>query len=204
MDPPNAMISHLRGQVEELSDEAVVIDVGGIGYEVFVPKRLLSRMPMPGKPIHLFTHDHVRDTDHQLFGFMKRDERDLFRLLLEVSGVGPKSALSLLSLMEPRELVVAIQEANVTSVARAQGVGRKTAQRVILELQNKMGAIEPLALGTPTRTGPGGDAIEALMALGASDVQAEEAVRRAQRSIPDGATTEDIVKLALRSLSIAG
>ncbi len=198
------MIAHLRGQVEELSEDAVVVDVDGVGYEVFVPERLLARMPLPGQSVRLFTHDHLRDTDHHLYGFLTREDRDLFRLLIDVNGVGPRSALSLLSMMEPRELVEAVQEANVTSVARAQGVGRKTAQRVILELQNKIGALEPLALGTPPRSGPTGEAIEALLALGASEAQAEQAVRRAQQSLDPGVATEDIVKVALRSLSLTG
>ena len=198
------MIAHLRGHVEELSEDAVVVDVNGVGYEVFVPERLLARIPLPGQSVRLFTHDHLRDTDHQLYGFLTREERDLFRLLIDVNGVGPRSALSLLSMMEPRELVEAVQEANVTSVARAQGVGRKTAQRVILELQNKIGALEPLALGTPARSGPTGEAIEVLLALGASEAQAEQAVRRAQQSLDPGMATEEIVKVALRSLSLTG
>ena len=198
------MIAHIRGVVEELSEEAVVLDVNGVGYEVFVPKRALGSIPLPGGSVRLFTHDHHRDTDHDLFGFLTRGERDLFETLLEVSGVGPRSALSLLSLMEPAQTIAAVQHGDIASLAKAQGIGRKTAQRIVLDLQNKVGALVPISLGTVPRTGSQGQAVEALIALGASEPQAEEAARRARQGLDEDASTEDIVRVALRSLTVSG
>ncbi|MDA1192339.1 MAG: Holliday junction branch migration protein RuvA [Candidatus Poribacteria bacterium] len=192
------MIAFVRGTLEEIGEDGVVLDVNGVGYEVFISKRTLGELTHLGGEMRLFTHDVIRENEHALFGFGTREERELFQVLIEISGVGPRTALNVMSIMSPKEFLVAVQEGNVISIARAQGIGKKTAQRIIVDLQNKVGALQPLALGTGTTTGVRGEATQALIALGASDMVADQAVRAAMESLPDDAAVEQIVAAALR------
>ena len=197
------MIAYLRGKFVEATEDSVVIDIQGVGYEAFVTQRALMNMPNPGAAIRLYTHDHVRADERTLFGFLRREERTLFQDLINVSGVGARSALAALSVLTPEELVAAVQSGDAAAIARARGVGKKTAQRVILDLQNKWGAIEPMELGAVHLQGPSGDAVKALVALGAEELEAEKAVREARRILGEEAAVDALVSAALQARSKA-
>ena len=198
------MIAYLRGTLEEVAEDSLVLDVNGVGYEVFIPSRLLGQLPTIGGPLQLFTHEYLRDNEHVLFGFGTREERELFRMLIQVSGVGPKSAISLIALMTPKEFLAAVQEGDVTAISRAPGIGKKTAQRLIVDLQAKVGAIRPLVLGTVAEPGVTGEAIQALVALGASEYVAEQAVREARATLGEEAALEPLIAEALRVMNTIG
>ncbi len=197
------MIVFLRGAFVEATENSVVVNIQGVGYEAFVTQRALMNMPDPGGEIHLYTHDHVRADERTLFGFLRRRERAIFQDLIGVSGIGARSALAALSVLTPEELVAAVQSGDAASIARARGVGKKTAQRVILDLQNKWGAIEPMELGSMRLQGPIGDAVKAMVALGAEELEAEKAVREARRSLGDGASVDELLRAALQARSKA-
>lgn len=197
------MIVYLNGKFVEATEDSVVIDIQGVGYEAFVTQRALMNMPNPGAAIFLYTHDHVRADERTLFGFLRREERTLFQDLINVSGVGARSALAALSVLTPEELVAAVQSGDAAAIARARGVGKKTAQRVILDLQNKWGAIEPMELGSMRLQGPIGDAVKALVALGAEELEAEKAVREARRILGEEAAVDELVSAALQARSKA-
>ena len=197
------MIAYLRGAFVEATDDSVIVDIQGVGYEAFVTQRALMNMPDPGGSILLYTHDHVRADERALFGFLRRKERAIFQDLIGVSGVGARSALAALSVLTPEEMVSAVQSGDVAAIARAKGIGKKTAQRVILDLQNKWGAIEPMDLRASHLQGEVGDAVKAMVALGAEEMEAEKAVREARRSLGEDASVDALVRAALQARSKA-
>lgn len=193
------MIAYLRGTVEERSDGSVVLDVYGVGYRVFVSARTLAELPPPPEPVQLFTYELLREEGHVLYGFRAREERDVFALVLSVNGVGPRTALNILSAMNAEEILGAIRGGNVEAFARVSGVGKKIAQRILLELQGKVGAVERFVLSSAA-SGPVAEAIQALVALGASEEQAGRAVAESQRVFGKDASVEDLVRAALRRI----
>lgn len=194
------MIAYVSGTLEERNEDAVVIDVHGVGYEVYVPARVLEALPSVGSPVKLYTHDNIREDDHTLYGFLAREERALFGMIISVSGIGARTGLSLLSVLGHDEFIRAVQEGDIVAISRAQGVGKKTAQRVILDLQTKVGALQPLSLtGQPVGT-VAGDAMQALIALGETEIRAEQAVRTAQQELGDDAQLEQLIAAALRTM----
>lgn len=194
------MIAYLRGNLEEWRDDAVVLDVNGVGYEVLVPKGVLAALPPTGNPLCLYTHEYLRENEHSLFGFKTREERRVFELVLGVNGVGPRTALNLLSAMSPDDFLLAVQEGNTATLATVSGIGKKTAQRIILELQNRVGALQPFLFGASAQRGVTGEAIRALISLGASELNAEAAVMEAKRTLGDDATLETLITTALRAI----
>jgi holliday junction DNA helicase RuvA len=194
------VIAYVSGTLEEVDEDAVVIDVQGVGYELFVPQRVLNELPPVGSAVKLYTHDNVREDDHTLYGFSAREERALFRMVIAVSGIGARTGLSLLSILGHDDFIRAVQEGDVVAISRAQGVGKKTAQRVILDLQNKVGALQPMALGGPGVGTIAGDAMQALIALGETEIRAEQAVRTAQQELGDDAQVEQLIAAALRTM----
>lgn len=195
------MITHLRGTLEEMDADTVTVDVHGIGYAVSVSARTAATLPPVGSPVRLVTYEYIRETERTLYGFLSTQERQLFGMVLSVNGVGPRTALNVLSTLSADEFVKALQESDIVAFARAPGVGRKTAQRIVLELQPKVGAITPFTLAPVVHTGMVSDAIQTLMALGASDLNAEKAVSDAKKILPEDATVEELVRLALRSIN---
>lgn len=191
------MIAYLRGTVEERSDGSVVLDVQGVGYRVFVPTRTLAELPLSSEPVRLFIHELFREEEHTLYGFRTREERDLFGLILSVNGVGPRTALSILSVMSAEEICGAIQGGNAAAFGRVPGVGKKTAQRILLELQGKVGAVTKF-VSPAAASGPLAEAIQALVELGASEEQAYRAVTESQRVLEADASLEELVRTALR------
>lgn len=183
------MISHIRGTVVGRGADHVIVDVSGVGYKVFVP-----RQPEDGSVV-LHTHHVVREDGQFLFGFQSRDELALFELLISVSGVGPRAALALLSVSRPAELAAAIATGDAAALARAPGVGKKTAERLIVDLRGKVRDLvsdERLPSAAPVED----EAIAALQALGYTPAEAAAALR----GVPGAkaATTEERVRAALR------
>jgi Holliday junction DNA helicase RuvA len=208
------MIDFLRGQVAFVGDGFVVLDVGGVGYRVFCPNPLeFQRRAGEEAVITVYVHYHVREDAHLLYGFSSREEQALFRRLLEVSGVGPKVALGVLAASDPPALVAAIRREDAGFLTRLPGVGRKTAQRIILDLKDKLagldewsgsGGAEALrgAAPAPASTVPDAwaEAREALMALGYRDHELDRAWSAIKEHVADDETTEALMKRALREL----
>ncbi len=163
------MIAFLEGRVAEKGAGRAVLDVGGVGYEVLAPASTLAKLPAVGRTARLLTRLHVREDQMTLYGFATADERALFDLLVTVSGVGPKVALSFLSVLTPEAIRRAVAAGDVAALTVVPGVGRKVAQRVVVELKEKLGGEVPLA-------GPLADVREALLSLGLSAQEASEAL----------------------------
>ena len=205
------MISYIRGSLAETEPDRVVLETGGVGLEILVPVSVLERLPAIGQEVKLFTYFQVREDAMVLFGFLSRSDRKLFEQLLGVKGIGPKGALSVMSSMTPDMLRTAILSGDARQIARAPGIGSKTAQLMILEMKDKISEEDLLAgLGSGPETSPalsgtaGGltgaakDAVDALVALGYSASEASKAVRQ----IPDADNmdSEQMLKAALRYL----
>jgi Holliday junction DNA helicase RuvA len=196
------MIARLRGALAESAADHAVIDVGGVGYLVLASVRTLSALGPVGGDVLVFTEMQVREDAITLFAFGSAAERDAFRLLTSVQGVGGRVALSILSVLDPGELARAIAGGDKAMVARANGVGPKLAMRIVNELKDKMGgvAIGP-AGGAPVAAAKGGavsDALSALANLGFRPAEASAAVGAAVEDLGDGATLDALVRLALR------
>lgn len=186
------MIAMLRGTLEAREEDAVVIDVNGVGFHVYVPTPVLRELGREGQPVSLYTHLHVRENELTLYGFRTPEQRELFRKLIGVSGIGPKAALSLLSLLDVERLQQAIAEGDVELLTQAPGIGRRTAERLILDLKGKL---DLAAVGAPAPTLADAEVIAALQSLGYTMAEAQEALRH----VPDDATTvEDKIAAALR------
>lgn len=164
------MISFLEGKLAEKHAGRAVVSVGGVGYEVLIPASTAGKLPATGKPARLFTRLHVRDDAMVLFGFATQDERALFDLLVTVTGVGPKVALSFLSVLSPDSLRRAVASGDVGALTVVPGVGKKVAQRVLLDLRDKLGG------DVVVIEGPLADVREALLALGLSPQEASDAM----------------------------
>ncbi|MBU3665887.1 MAG: Holliday junction branch migration protein RuvA [Chthoniobacterales bacterium] len=199
------MITYLEGVLREVLPTQVVIEVRGVGYEVFIPLSSYDRLPPPGQSVRLLTHLQVREDAHILFGFASSEERDLFRLLVtRVSGVGPKLALAVLSGMDVMRFKAAVVDADIASIAKISGLGKKTAERIVLELKDKLGVAAAWeAAGADkapsAEARAANDAVLALIALGYKQVDAAKAVREVALKNKD-AGAEDLVRLALKSL----
>lgn len=197
------MIVSLRGKLIEASVLRVVIESAGVGYEVNVPVTTAERLPARGAEVFLLIHHVFREDGQALYGFAVSEERDFFRLLVEkVSGVGPKMALNILSRMSLPILREAIIRGDVALLAQCPGIGKKTAERLVMELRDKVGmegaasTVSASTSMTPTPT-PATDAIAAMIALGNKAVDAEKSVRAAIAKLGPGATADQLVKAAL-------
>lgn len=188
------MIAHVQGEVVEKTENSLIIDVGGIGYEVQVATGDFEAALL-GEKIKLYTHDHLRENAHELFGFSHLSAKRLFEALISVSGVGPKMALAILSLGDAETTRSAIAAGDSAFVQRAAGVGKRLAERIVVDLKDKVGA--PGAIQSPGSAAAGDDALDALLALGYSLQQANEALS----SIDGSLTTQERIKLALRNIS---
>lgn len=198
------MITSLHGKLVDALPTQVVIDVQGVGYEVLVPLSSFDRLPAIGNDVRLLTHLSIREDAHVLYGFVSSVERDLFRLLIHtVSGIGPKIALNILSGMPAAEFRAAVAAGDVKALSSISGVGRKTAERIVVELKDKLGT--PLSLpesGTPRSVLPAEqtvhDALLALVALGFKASDAHDTVRAAHAVLGPDATVEQLVRASLR------
>ncbi len=188
------MISFLRGVLLEACENFLVVEVQGIGYEVTVPPRLVRALPPPGKVVELYTHLHVRPEGVQLFGFLKRADRNLFRLLLRVPGIGPRVALTIVDTLPQKELRAIVASGNAEGLLQVPGVGRKSAQRLLLELRERVSLLEE-----EEEKEEADEAYEALLALGYSPREAAAALRAARAAAP-GADAAATLRHALRTL----
>jgi Holliday junction DNA helicase RuvA len=202
------VIAKLKGLLDSTGHGWAVIDVGGVGYHVFASSRTLGRLPPPGGSASLVVETHVREDHIHLYGFAEAAERDWFRLLCNVQGVGAKTALSVLSVCGPGELTQAVAAQDKALLTRADGVGPKLAQRIVYELKDKVGgiALGSAALGATgapadAPVGASGDAVSALVHLGYGRSEAFSAVGNAQRKLGDGATAESLIRAGLKELS---
>jgi holliday junction DNA helicase RuvA len=203
------MIAFVRGKLAESLPQFAVVDVNGVGYHVLIPLSSYDRLPQLGGEVKLLTHYHVTDRDHQLYGFITADERDLFRLLIDrVSGIGPKMALAVLSGMPVNAFKDAVIRADTAALARISGVGKKTAERIVLELKDKVGVTAVWqaarsAAGTDPAAEAQQDAVLALIALGYKQAEAVKAVQQVlkQPGLDGGQITADkLIREALRSM----
>lgn len=185
------MIAYLRGNLFQRTADAVIIDVNGVGYRARVPASTLERIDDIGAEIALHIHTHVREDDISLFGFATQDELDLFEMLLSVSGIGPKVALGILSSASPNEIRSAIASGNLEILSGIKGIGKKTAQRLVLELKGKIEVGEEIAELSPLD----GEVAATLINLGYSAAEAQRAARAAS-----GKTLEDKLRGALQYL----
>jgi holliday junction DNA helicase RuvA len=192
------VIAHLRGRILRKGPQEVVLDVGGVGYRVAIPVSTFYRLGEPGAEVELRTYTHVREDTLALYGFLTAAEQDLFERLISVGGVGPKLAVNVLSGIEVPELVRALRTSDVSRLTRVPGVGRKTAERLIVELKDKMpAAVADEAPMAPAAGGPKEDLLSALVNLGYSRGEVERGVDRALREDGPG-RFEDLLRRALQ------
>ena len=199
------MIHFLRGKLLETLPTQIIVDVGGIGYEVLIPLSSFDKLPPRGTDLTILTHLAIREDAHVLYGFMSAAERDMFRLLINtVSGIGPKLALNILSGINISALRSAVAMGDVKSLSQISGVGKKTAERIVVELKDKLGKAAALEPGSAARAlmSPEdekfNDAVAALMALGYKQPDANEAVRGAQALLGTQGSVEQLVRAALK------
>ena len=205
------MIGKLKGIVDEYGDDHVILDVHGVGYVCYCSSRTLQNLPSTGEATVLAIETIVREDMIRLYGFADADEREWFRLLCTVQGVGTKVALALLSALRPSELASAIALKDVTALCRANGVGKKLAERIAQELKDKapsFASVDPalvrLSGGIVEKTAPKpmADAVSALTNLGYPQLQASAAVAAAARTAGEDATTEKLIRLGLKELAL--
>lgn len=200
------MIAQLTGLVDALEDGRCVIDVAGVGYLVHASSRTLAALPRPPEAAKLLVETHVREDAIQLFGFTDTAERDWFRLLTTVQGVGPRVALAILSALSPRDLIGAIAARDQASLTRASGVGARLAARLLTELKDKVGAMPSssgMATGAqpPRPRGAVGDALSALVNLGYRRPEVQSTVERVIERLGDAAALDAIIREALKELA---
>lgn len=198
------MITFLRGKLVEALPTQAIVEVQGVGYEVLIPLSSFDKLPAPGGEVHLLTHLAIREDAHVLYGFMTHAERELFRLLIHtVSGIGPKIALNILSGMNPVALRGAVANGDVKALSQISGVGKKTAERIVVELKDKIGAAGAWEASSAQRALSNADqkindAVLALMALGYKQAEAHEAIRASQTLLGPQAGVEDLVRASLK------
>ena len=203
------MIASVKGKLEGVTTESVIIDVNGLGVEAIVPTTVINLLPKIDESIKLHTYLHVREDAMQLYGFLEKEDLDFFKLLITVNGIGPKAAIAILSSMPTDILTFAILSEDTKTIQKAQGIGAKTAKKLVLELKDKVGIIK-----TPKNTGSEiydnsaltiginseikDEAVQVLTALGYSQTEAVKAISMAE--IAEEMTSEELVKLALKNL----
>lgn len=206
------MIASLKGIIEQVGEDCAVIETGGVGYLVFCSSRTLSALPGVGEAAALKIETHVREDHIHLYGFASPAERDWFRLLITVQGVGARVALAILSVLAPSELSLALAAGDKAALGRAAGVGPKLAQRIVTELKDKVGGLEIAATGatsTPSSSSGGaadpalGDAVSALVNLGYGRAEAFGAVMEASRDLGTEAKVEALIRAGLTRLGAA-
>ncbi len=194
------MIARLEGRLAEKRPEGLVLDVNGVGYDVRVPLSTFLELPDEGKTIRLQIHTYVREEALHLYGFLTEEERLAFGLLLGTSGVGPRLAVAILSGLPVRRLVDAVRRADITALRGVPGVGLKTAQRIVVDLRDKVGQFEMVPGASPSE-GAEEAAVSALLNLGYPRPEAEKALRQARETLGDSSVLEDLIREALRAVA---
>ena len=192
------MIGRISGLLAEKAPPLVLVDVQGVGYEVDVPMSTFCNLPAPGEKVTLLTHFVVREDAQQLFGFLTAREREAFREVVKVSGIGPRTALSLLSGLSVDDLAQAISRQESARLIKVPGIGRKTAERLLLELKGRIGPVLPDPAAPPaTRNAAQADIVQGLVALGYSEREADAALR----TLPGDVGVSEGIRVALRALT---
>lgn len=201
------MYSYIKGTLEEIREDLIVVENNGIGYNIQVTNRILEVLPPRGEQVKIYTYLYVREDAFSLFGFASEDELNMFRLLITVSGIGPKAGLAILSVLSPNEIRFAVAADDIKQISKAPGVGKKTAQRLVIELKDKVSledALEELpAANEPASHGNSQvkkEAVQALTALGYSMQEASHVL--ADIEIAEDADVESVLKLALKHMAL--
>lgn len=205
------MINYVSGILSEIEDNLIIVEAGGIGYGINVPASLIGELPKAGSAVRIYTYFSVKEDSESLYGFINKEDRDMFRQLISVNGVGPKGALAILSVMRPDDLRLAIATGDSKSISRAQGIGAKTAERVILELKNKVGDINAIGaavlggklagtIAAGKQYGPVSEAMDALIMLGYSRMEAGKALSLV--NVNEDMPTEEVLRLALKNIKM--
>ncbi len=205
------MIQYIHGTLSEIMDGMIVVEAAGVGYGIWVPATVLGELPAVGTEVRIYTYHSVKEDDQSLFGFLYREDREMFTQLISVNGIGPKGALAILSALKPDDLRMAIMTGDAKAISSAQGIGKKTAERVILDLKDKIGTIGGAYSGdlnadlrssssssAGSSAGPMAEAIDALTMLGYTRMEAGRAVGAVV--LEEGMTTEEILKAALKTI----
>lgn len=198
------MISYIRGKLVAVEEEKVILDVGGVGYGIFMPGQSMGRLPAIGSEVQLHTYLNVREDAMQLFGFLTRDDLKIFKLVIGVSGIGPKGGLSILSKLTPDDLRFAVLSGDAKAISAAPGIGKKTAEKLIIELKDKLSmedmiresVSEEAVIPQSGITGIQTDAVQALTALGYGSTEALRAVK--QVAVTEETDVETVLKQALK------
>lgn len=199
------MISYIRGELVALENDKVIVDVGGVGYGIFMSTQTMSLLPPIGNEVKLYTYLNVKEDLMQLFGFLTRDDLQVFKLLIGVSGIGPKGGQSILSVLSPDDLRFAVMANDVKAISSAPGIGKKTAQKLIVELHDKLSIEDVLEhtaaggdkdSGSAQGSGMQSEAVQALVALGYGSTEALKAVKQVE--IKEDMVVEDVLKQALK------
>ena len=201
------MISYIRGELITIEEDKVILDVNGVGFGIYMPAQALGLLPSVGEEVRLHTYMNVREDAIQLYGFLTRDDLKVFKLVIGVSGIGPKGGLSILSQMSPDDLRFAVMANDAKTIAKAPGIGKKTAEKLIIELKDKLdiedvlnrdvedvSAVSSVSASNEVQA----EAIQALVALGYGSTEATRAVKKV--SINEDTTVEDLLKVALKNM----
>lgn len=202
------MISYIRGELADVEEQKAIVEAGGIGYGIYMPGQALAMLPQPGSQVKIYTYFSVREDAMQLFGFLTKDDLEIFKLVIGVSGIGPKGGLNILSAMSPDELRFAVMSGDAKAISAAPGIGKKTAEKLIVELKDKVNIEDMLqhasagdgaGLSAEDQAGEGiqAEAVQALVALGYGSTESMKAVKKA---VPHCETVEELLKEALKYL----
>lgn len=209
MQGVNTVISYIRGMLAEKAGDMIVVEAGQVGFGIRVPMTVLESLPPLGEEVRIYTHMQVKEDDISLYGFLNRQDLEMFRQLIGVNGIGPKGALAILSALRPDDLRLAILTGDARAISRAPGIGAKTAQRIILDLKDKVSAEEMIAsmeaekgtgaVAAPLAGEASREAVEALVALGYSNLEASKAVKSVQAT--EDMDAEAVLKASLKYLA---
>ncbi len=195
------MFEYLKGLLTHVSFSTVTLDIQGLGYKIYIPLNNYSKLPQLGSITTLYIATVIREDSHRLYGFLHLHERNLFEHLIEISGIGPKTALALVGHMELADLHQAIAHNNINTICKIPGIGKKTAERLIIEMRDKIGKIsDSTPAHRPTESGVIADAISALINLGYNSSQAQKATKAAATTFPKEPDLPTLITSALRHL----
>ena len=202
------MIQFIRGELVEIETDRILVDVGGIGYGIFMSGNAMGRLPQIGREVRIYTYLNVKEDAMQLFGFLTKDDLKVFKLLIGVNGIGPKGGLAILSVLTPDDLRFAVMSGDVKAISSAPGIGKKTAEKIILELKDKLSIEDVLEHAVSKETVTSSvlehshevmsEAVQALVALGYGNTEALKAVKRIE--IMDNMGVNEVLKQALKSM----
>ncbi|MES2345721.1 MAG: Holliday junction branch migration protein RuvA [Chlamydiota bacterium] len=192
------MLEYIRGKLVEASPSKAIVDVQGLGYGLCIPLSVYSKLPQTGCEIIFYVSTVIREDSHKLYGFLTSNDRDLFEKLNDISGVGPKTSLALLGHMDANDLQLAITTANHTLLSKIPGIGKKTAERLVVEMRGKFKIQEKTTTSSPRPISAASDAIQALIHLGYNPLNAQKAVSHALKTADEEIPLSQLITIALR------